>query len=100
MKFMYGGSLLKEMEKELSQYSYKTIQEFEKIFPLPRLYDPPGTNAGGKYGKYHYYSQNIIPKEGKAHIVNVTMLYKDTYEETYQIFWSRWNRFKNLRVFL
>lgn len=99
-EFVFGSikwtKELSKVEKELSQYSWKAIIEFDRIFHPVTHYDPPGTQDGGKYGKYNYYSQNIIPKEGKSYIVNITMLYENTYED----FWVRWNRFKNLKVYL
>jgi hypothetical protein len=82
--------------EELSQYSRNIVDEFEKVFPPETHYDPPGSSAGGKWGKHNYYHLNIIPKEGRAHVTSVTLLYENTFNH----FWLRWNRFKNLKVFL
>lgn len=96
-----AGAMYEDEERtkvcdELSKYSSSIIKEFEKIFALQTYYDAPGTEKGGKYGYYNYFSQNIIPKEGKLHMVNLTMLKEDSWNN----FWQRWNRFKNLKAFL
>jgi hypothetical protein len=84
-----GIGELKKIEDELIQYSWKAIQEFERIF-APELYYDPATKT------WDGWSQNIIPKEGKEQITNITLTYKGGYKD----FWFRWNRFKNLLVFI
>jgi hypothetical protein len=84
-----GGGELKKIEEELVQYSWKAIVEFERIF-APQLYYDPATKT------WDGWVQNIIPKEGKDHITNITMTYAGGHKD----FWFRWNRFKNLLVFI
>lgn len=80
------------MADELSKYSRSTIQEFQKLFPIEKLFD----EKINKHNYYNYYIQNIIPKEGPQFMVNVEMLCEDPYID----FWRRWNRFKSLKAFL
>jgi len=79
----------KKIEEELIKYSRKIIAEFERALGPKLSYDRTTKTWDG-------WRQNIIPKEGKEHIVNITLTYRGGHED----FWIRWNRFKNLLVFI
>lgn len=84
-----------KMAQELFKYSRDLIDEFdETFFPPQAEYYEPGTEKGGEWGKHNYYSQNVIDKNGDY--TSVTMLNENSFED----FWERWNRFKNLKAFL
>jgi hypothetical protein len=85
-----------KIREELSKYSASIIIEFEKILSPEKCWYEPGTDKGGECGGYNYFIQNIIPKEGSWHSVNLTMLKEDPWNN----FWQRWNRFLNLKAFL
>ena len=84
-----------KMAQELFKYSKEIIEEFDENFYPPQMeYYKPGTENGGYYGKHNYYTQNIIDKNGEY--ANVTMMIENSFDD----FWQRWNRFKNLKAFL
>ena len=84
-----------KIAQELFKFSREIIEEFDEIFfPTTAHYDAPGTELGGEYGKYNYYVQNVIDKDGDYS--NITMLCENSYND----FWDRWNRFKRLKAFL
>lgn len=84
-----------KMAQEIFKFSKDIIEEFdEAFFPLQAIYYEPGTEKGGEYGDYNYYTQNVFDKNGEY--ANVTMLKENSFAD----FWERWNRFKKLKVFL
>lgn len=83
-----------KMAQELFKYSKDIIEEFDENFYPPQMeYYKPSSENGG-YGTYNYYTQNVIDKNGDY--ANVTLLIENSFDD----FWKRWNRFKNLKAFL
>jgi hypothetical protein len=80
--------------QELFQFSRDYIEKFNELCAPEIIYYKPGTEEGGDWGKYNYYSQNVIDKNG--YMASVDILYENSYDD----FFDRWNKFKNLRVFL
>lgn len=83
-----------KMAQELFKYSCAAIEEFDELFKPNINYDVPGSELGGEYGRYNYYIQNVIAKDGDY--ANITMLNDNSYND----FWERWNGFKNLKAYL
>lgn len=80
MKFIkLKARKLKRIQAELSKCSYDTMLEFNKLFP----------NTAEQYVLQTFALQGM-----KYYQLRLSAA------QPFQDFWSRWNRFKSLRVFL
>jgi hypothetical protein len=86
------------IREELSTYSWKTIQMFSKTFPCPDITKFPLEVCPKEYLE----EQEVIKNKIKTTNSFVTEFYstEHIYISSVEDFWSRWNKFKNLKAFL
>lgn len=74
-----------KIQEELVKYSWKTLDEFQKHFPIDNI----------EWG----IIVEVFPKEGFSNLCYIYLNEEDGVDP-YDDFWKRWNRFLNLKAFL
>lgn len=89
----------REINDELSKYSWKTIRKFEQTFPCSQKISD---NIMEVFPKEYIEEQEAIKEKMKTS----QSYFEEGYTQEYiyiispEDFWTRWNRFKMLKVFL
>jgi hypothetical protein len=77
--------------QDVFKFSREMIEKFNDLFPVAEHYSP---SVNGSYGGYNYYRQQVICKDGDYAHINIL------YENSYEDFCFRFNKFKVLGAFL